>query len=409
MHSLFTGINRASVTEATRQSNQPDFINFIFIEIGSRRCRYVGQISNVFWKCYSESNRILRLYYRMKHQCSRCLQSFAWKSGLSRHQRVMHEGVRYQCEFCSKRFTQTGTLNRHRKSVHEKKLDAKEVREMLPNQCPQCLKMLATKSSLRRHQNHIHDGICYQCEFCSKRFTQTSTLNRHLKNIHGIESATMKEDGRAREKYEGCTLRTIGSIDQANPNETEMSANTTATDTGLTQQSSARNETDDLVDDKLMHNSECEIATKAGHVQRMDENGSYQIKIEEEFGGVLFRMLVKWTTFCTECDTKFNIDDDKFCRNCGTRRQPTEGVLLRMPVNLAPFCSECGTKFNTAEDDFCRTCATRRQLLWNGYKQFIVIKFLIVDRVWMIAIKLSARSDKGLTTFRRFNYSLNNF
>lgn len=244
----------------------------------------------------------------MQHQCPRCLRFFAFRSQSQRHQREVHGGVRQHCEYCGKSYSQSGTLNRHRKIEHNK--EKKEVmRKKTSHQCPQCLKMFANKSSWRRHQNAIHEAIRHQCELCSKSYTLTTSLSNHRKFAHKIQTAAMEKVEEVLAQY---ILPTIRSTDQENPIETDMFSNTTATDTDPVPQSSARNETADLVDANLIQRSECEIATKTDNdVEQTDENGNYQIKIEEETEGVLFRMLVKWTTVCTECDTKFNIDDDQ--------------------------------------------------------------------------------------------------
>jgi KRAB domain-containing zinc finger protein len=108
--------------------------------------------------------------------CGICNKSFAQKSHLNRHKKIMHIREKYcKCNYpeCTEFFYTKGDLLQHKKIHTDKK----------PYKCkhPGCTYFFPYKSGLVIHER-VHTGERpYICEICNKSFTQKSHLNRHKK------------------------------------------------------------------------------------------------------------------------------------------------------------------------------------------------------------------------------------
>ncbi|XP_073417941.1 uncharacterized protein [Dendrobates tinctorius] len=106
--------------------------------------------------------------------CPDCGKLFMRKSGLSKHQRVVHRGdVALMCSACGKGFACKSELSRHM-TVHS---------GQKPYTCTECGKCFSFKSALVRHQRiHTGDRLQY-CPECGKGFSCNSELLRH-QSVH---------------------------------------------------------------------------------------------------------------------------------------------------------------------------------------------------------------------------------
>merc|ERR1712079_931746 len=53
------------------------------------------------------------------NRCNQCGKQYKEESGLWRHIRSLHKGIRYDCNQCDKQFTEQNNLTRHIQSIHE--------------------------------------------------------------------------------------------------------------------------------------------------------------------------------------------------------------------------------------------------------------------------------------------------
>lgn len=109
--------------------------------------------------------------------CEQCGLSFALRSALAQHNRVVHEGRRdFACAECGSRFTTKGSLKTHVKTVHEKRLDF---------ECKICLKKFAEKSNMVKHVARVHERErAFKCDICNKLFAAKQTLQTHVRIVH---------------------------------------------------------------------------------------------------------------------------------------------------------------------------------------------------------------------------------
>ena len=78
--------------------------------------------------------------------CNECEAVYRSRNSLSKHMKLIHEGVKYNCNQCDSTFTQQSNLTTHLKSVHE--------------------------------------GVKYDCHQCDYRATQQGSLTRHVQSLH---------------------------------------------------------------------------------------------------------------------------------------------------------------------------------------------------------------------------------
>ncbi|KAM3913559.1 uncharacterized protein RB166_018825 isoform 1-T1 [Leptodactylus fuscus] len=129
-------------------------------------------------ECFYSSSQFLQ--HQKSHfkndplMCPDCGKLFMRKSGLSKHQRVVHRGdVALICIACGKGFACKSELIRHM-AVHS---------GQKPYTCAECGKCFSFKSALVRHQRiHTGHGLQY-CPECGKGFSCNSELLRH-QSVH---------------------------------------------------------------------------------------------------------------------------------------------------------------------------------------------------------------------------------
>ncbi|XP_066443120.1 oocyte zinc finger protein XlCOF7.1-like isoform X2 [Eleutherodactylus coqui] len=158
-------------------SHQPDYQHF-----GSQDKLFSCSICG---ECFYSSEHFLQ--HQKSHfksdplMCTDCGKLFMRKSGLSKHQRVVHRGdVALICASCGKGFACKSELSRHM-AVHS---------GQKPYTCTECGKCFSFKSALVRHQRiHTGDRLRY-CPECGKGFSCNSELLRHQSVHHGIVQIT---------------------------------------------------------------------------------------------------------------------------------------------------------------------------------------------------------------------------
>ncbi|XP_076283488.1 zinc finger protein weckle-like [Lasioglossum baleicum] len=142
------------------------------------------------------------------YACRVCRKSFCTTSGLNRHSRDVHGGIkRFSCDICGRCLASKVARDEHRRthtgerphvcetcgksfkqkaSLHVHKL----FHSKLPrHRCPLCDRCFPRKQDLDKHV-HGHgrvDQRPYGCEVCGKRFLSTGCLNRHKKVHEGRE------------------------------------------------------------------------------------------------------------------------------------------------------------------------------------------------------------------------------
>lgn len=113
--------------------------------------------------------------HKMKNSCHLCGKLFARNSGLSRHMKCVHLGIKdYSCDICGLSFAEKSTMEDHRKTHTGEN----------PYFCHECDKVFTRKGGLSRHTKNIHLGIKeYNCDFCGLTFAFKSGLEDH-RRIH---------------------------------------------------------------------------------------------------------------------------------------------------------------------------------------------------------------------------------
>ena len=117
------------------------------------------------------------------HQCQHCTKVFTRADKLRIHQLSQHPELsnpgevalsksRHKCDSCDMTFAYKSYLTAHIKIVHEK---AK------PFSCETCGKKFAKQHRLKEHLP-IHSGEkAFKCEICKKEFSRKQTLKNHMK------------------------------------------------------------------------------------------------------------------------------------------------------------------------------------------------------------------------------------
>ena len=119
---------------------------------------------------------IRSIHEGIRYNCQKCEKIFSGKSGLSRHIRSIHEGIifRYNCQMCDKTFANTENLTTHVNSIHGGTI----------YNCGKCDKAYNLKSNLSRHIKASHEGKKYVCKLCDKTFSGQSYLKNHDRSYH---------------------------------------------------------------------------------------------------------------------------------------------------------------------------------------------------------------------------------
>lgn len=109
--------------------------------------------------------------------CQHCGKQYAQESGLVRHVRAIHEGVRrYKCPICSLVFETHLKLKEHQTQHPDPR----------PFQCDACGRTFLSQKHLYHHRKYHHTdrGLRVSCDQCFRVFSSTSVLRRHQKVVH---------------------------------------------------------------------------------------------------------------------------------------------------------------------------------------------------------------------------------
>lgn len=109
--------------------------------------------------------------------CDKCNSTFYNESGLSTHNKLVHDSNVYPCKHCIASFKCKNYLEKHIKRVHE------HVEKV---QCENCNRYYKGSSNLRIHQLDCYGNHNYVCSECPRTFATISAQKRHLERIHDI-------------------------------------------------------------------------------------------------------------------------------------------------------------------------------------------------------------------------------
>merc|ERR1719508_192714 len=128
-----------------------------------------------------------------KYSCEQCGKKLT-RSGLSRHKKAVHEGVRYFCDLCQKEFKQSGGLSKHLKVMHPsadltsfEKISAKTMPSAMTEEpsfpCDQCDGSFSSSKDLMAHNREAvnHEAICKACDTTFKNF---DNMRHHKRKYH---------------------------------------------------------------------------------------------------------------------------------------------------------------------------------------------------------------------------------
>ena len=138
---------------------------------------YTGKNSN-----YSLEDHIRTIHEKIRYKCKLCCKEFNYKSNLTRHVSVHHDGKKaYKCEKCNKQFGYYHTLKNHFETTHGD----------LKLKCTVCNFVFTSSKSLSLHIGQYHDSIglenkktVFECDICEKRFVLSNRLRRHFQTVH---------------------------------------------------------------------------------------------------------------------------------------------------------------------------------------------------------------------------------
>lgn len=109
--------------------------------------------------------------------CQHCGKQYAQESGLVRHVRAIHEGVRrYKCPICPLVFETHLKLREHQTQHPDPR----------PFQCDACGRTFLSQKHLYHHRKYHHTdrGLRVSCDQCFRVFSSTSVMRRHHKVVH---------------------------------------------------------------------------------------------------------------------------------------------------------------------------------------------------------------------------------
>ena len=113
-------------------------------------------------------------------KCQFCDNVFNFRSTLSNHVNVVHNGTTYSCEFCGKVSSSANNLKLHIEAIHKRSTKTP---------CEICGKVFRDRTVMKFHVRTVHEKIKdFVCQECGKGFTKTIALNVHLAIIHSMGS-----------------------------------------------------------------------------------------------------------------------------------------------------------------------------------------------------------------------------
>jgi len=143
--------------------------------------------SEVCRKCHKEFETSEDLQVHMKihdqekpskplEKCDKCDKQFYSKGSLKAHINNAHNNIKFTCDLCHVSFAFATGLQRHKKKLHE------GIRYHF--QCSKCEKGYQTYSNLEWHMKTQHQGLKLKCEFCVSYFSHKISLVRHMESKH---------------------------------------------------------------------------------------------------------------------------------------------------------------------------------------------------------------------------------
>ncbi|XP_063709463.1 oocyte zinc finger protein XlCOF15-like [Culicoides brevitarsis] len=108
-----------------------------------------------------------------RHLCHECGDTFATKSYLKTHVKIVHKKIRqHKCPDCGKQFSVKSSLNRHTMQIHSK---------LKPYECRHCNLAFSDYTTRHKHEKAVHDQErSFKCA-CGKAFAYANVLKAHMR------------------------------------------------------------------------------------------------------------------------------------------------------------------------------------------------------------------------------------
>ena len=125
-------------------------------------------------------NHLRREHLMMKEEfpCDECSKTFACRSGLIEHKKVIHREQKLKCEYCDKTFGSRVVIANHIRIVHHN----------FRVTCDICDKAYTTAAKLKEHVMIKHEngnGLKkHKCSECSYETPHNYLLKQHVKTVH---------------------------------------------------------------------------------------------------------------------------------------------------------------------------------------------------------------------------------
>ena len=122
------------------------------------------------------------------HQCNICFRTFSRVYGLEDHRTRVHSVQPFKCKECDRTFFSKRALFIHVKSVHFDRHHLHEShlpKRMRSTKCRKCSKTFSNKYTLETHMNSVHLKLKpHACDICDQRFAQKVHLLNHVGKVH---------------------------------------------------------------------------------------------------------------------------------------------------------------------------------------------------------------------------------
>lgn len=137
------------------------------------------------------------------YKCLHCNKEFSGKNHLDYHTKALHTAITLiSCEICGNKYKNEDTLKKHLiyhsdpkfscnlcdAKFHENKklMDHMSVHQKLEFSCENCTRSFRLESQLRAHLRKVHfkEKLTFRCEMCSSSFTRKSTYRDHALRQH---------------------------------------------------------------------------------------------------------------------------------------------------------------------------------------------------------------------------------
>lgn len=135
---------------------------------------------SIYYRC-KECGKILSTSYNLLTHCNihtgerpyvcvTCDNSFRSASGLNRHVRDVHNGIKnFACDVCARRFASRASRDEHRRTHTDERL----------HMCETCGKSFKQRASLRVHRLYHSQDPTHHCNQCDRGFRRKQDLDKH--------------------------------------------------------------------------------------------------------------------------------------------------------------------------------------------------------------------------------------